>query len=248
MRKGQEYKRPTELGAAVLRRWMVALTTAVAALLSTPVQAQDDLEYLMDVGGSIGMVGYLGDFNGSLTKCLQPMGTLQARYKFTPRMAAMFNLGYGKLKGKSTDTSTFYPDYQEEAYEFNRNLVDASLHYEFNFLPYGTGADYRGAKRITPYTTIGLGLTYAWGGEAKKALTMNIPVGFGVKYKAADRINVGLEWTMRFSMSDELDGVKDPYRIESKGLFKNTDCYQMLQLSVSYDIWAKCKICNNNDD
>ena len=51
---------------------------------------------------------------------------------------------------------------------------------------------------------------------------------------------------MRFTMSDNLDGRKDVYGIQSSGLFKNTDCYSVLQVAVTYDLWAKCKTCHND--
>ena len=53
---------------------------------------------------------------------------------------------------------------------------------------------------------------------------------------------------MRLTPSDYLDGRKDIYGIQSSGLFKNTDCYSVLQLAVSYDIWMKCKTCHNDRD
>ena len=77
---------------------------------------------------------------------------------------------------------------------------------------------------------------------------MNLPLGAGVKWKVAQRVNLTIEWAMRFTMSDNLDGRKDVYGIESNGLFKNTDCYSVLQLGVTYDLWAKCKTCNNERD
>ena len=49
-------------------------------------------------------------------------------------------------------------------------------------------------------------------------------------------------------MSDELDGRKDPYGIKSSGLFKNTDCYTMLQVTLTYSFMAKCRTCHNDDE
>jgi len=228
--------------------WLRGLMVICAIMLAATAQAQEDDEYLMEVGGGGGIIGYLGDFNGSLTKCLQPAAGLTAKYKFNPRMAVAVDATYGKLKGGSSNTTTYYPDYVNEPYEFNNNLVDAGARFEFNFLPYGTGNDYRGAKRLVPYTTLGIGATYVWGQDAKTIFTANIPVGFGVKYKAANRLNVTLQWTVHFSLSDQLDGRRDPYQVYSEGLFKNTDCYHRLMVTLTYDIWAKCRICNNNDD
>ena len=43
-------------------------------LATTPLWAQSDPEYKMEIGAGVGVMGYLGDFNGSLMKDLQPMG------------------------------------------------------------------------------------------------------------------------------------------------------------------------------
>lgn len=217
----------------------------VASALS--LKAQDEPEYRMEIGAGAGMMGYLGDFNGSLTKDLQPMGSVVARYNFNPYMGLKLSGSYGKLKGSSADVKTYYPDYQEQTYEFNNSLVDVSLTYELNFLPYGTGRDYLGAKRLTPFVFAGIGATYASGG-GDNAFTANVPLGLGVKYKAGKRLNVGLEWALHLSLSDKLDGVKDPYYVESSGAFKNTDCYTTLQLTVTYSFMAKCRTCHNEDE
>lgn len=205
-------------------------------------RAQSDPEYRMEIGGGVGMMGYLGDFNGSLTKDLQVMGTAMARYNFNPYMGLKLNASYGKLKGSSKDAKTYYPDYQEQAYDFSNSLVDVCLTYEYNFWPYGTGRDYRGAKRLTPFVFGGVGATYADTPD-KGRMAFNVPIGLGVKYKIGERLNLGLEWAVHFSTSDWLDGVKDPYYVESSGMFKNTDCYSALQLTVTYSFWAKCVNC-----
>lgn len=215
-----------------------------------PVRAQDEPEYRMEIGAGIGMMDYLGDFNGSLTKDLQPMGTVLVRYNFNPYMGMRMNASFGKMKGKSADEKTYYPKFASQPYEFNNSLVDIGLAYEYNFLPYGTGRDYRGAQRLSPYVSLGLGATYVKteGGSKKSAFSANVPIGIGVKYKAGKRVNVGLEWAMHFCLSDELDGQKDPYGIESSGLFKNTDCYSTLQLTLTYSFSAKCRTCHNEDE
>ena len=182
--------------------------------------AQEDPEYRAEIGAGVGLVAYQGDFNGSITKGMQPFGAIMA--------------------------TTWYPDYQDATYDFDRTLVDTSLKFEYNFWPYGTGYEYRGARRISPFISFGLGCTYAGGGDSGSVFTGNMPVGVGVKYKIGIRVNMKLEWTMHFSMNDKLDGVADPYGIKSSGLFKNTDCYSMLQLSLTYDILAKCKTCHND--
>ena len=218
---------------------------AVLLVLVTGVHAQTDPEYKLELGGGIGMVSYQGDFNSSLFKNLQPMFSVLAKYRFDPRRALSLNVSYGQLKGSSKDAKTYYP--MTTVYDFKSNVADVGLRLEYNFWPFGTGFEYRGAKRLTPYVALGLGMTIA-NAEGKSATGINMPIGVGVKYKMTDRLNLAAEWAMHFTSSDELDGIKDPYGIASSGLFKNTDCYSHLRLSLSYDLWAKCRTCHNDRD
>ena len=223
------------------------LVISLACAMPSMCLAQSDYQYRMEIGAGVGVVTYQGDLGGSLTKNMQPMASVVLRRVFNPYMALKFSAAYGKLKGSSADSNTYYPDYAASQYRFNKTLVDAGVTYEYNFWPYGTGQDYRGAKRFTPFIFAGLGATYA-GGEGNSAFTANVPIGLGVKYKAGKRLNVALEWAEHFSMSDKLDGVKGPYGIKSSGLFKNTDCYSAIQLTLTYSFMPKCRTCHNEDD
>lgn len=217
----------------------------ILLLAAVGAKAQTEPEYRLELGGGVGLLTYLGDFNTNLMKNMQPMFSLLAKYKFDPRQALALNVSYGTLKGSAKDEKSYYPNVQED-YSFKNNVLDVGLRYEYNFWPYGTGEEYRGAKRLTPYIYIGLGITACKAGKTE--MGVNLPVGAGVKYKAADRVNVALEWTMHFTSNDRLDGIEDPYGIKRSGLFKNTDCYSHLRLSLTYDLWAKCKTCHNDRD
>ena len=219
------------------------LLLMLAAMLN--MNAQTDEEYLMEIGGGVGFLGYLGDYNNVLTRDLQPMATLLVRRNLNPYMGLRLAASFGKLKGDERDVKTVYPSTGVTPYSFSRTLTDVSLTYEYNFWPYGTGHDYYGAKRLTPFVFLGLGGTYA-GGDGSSVFTANVPIGLGLKYKVGQRMNVGVEWAMHFSMSDKLDGRKDPYGITSSGMFKNTDCYSVLQLTLSYSFMPKCTTCNKD--
>lgn len=227
-----------------MRKGLLSILFLMAAV---QMHAQDDLEYRMEVGAGAGMVSYLGDFNGSIIKNMQPMGALVWRYVFNPRMALRTMGSYGKLKGESGHADTYYPDLATQPYRFNNTLGDLSVTFEYNFWPYGTGRDYRGAKRLTPFIFGGIGATYVSGGS-ETVFTGNVPLGLGVKYKIGDRVNLGLEWAAHFSLSDKLDGVADPYHVKSSGAFKNTDCYSALQVTLTYSFKAKCRTCHNDDE
>lgn len=218
------------------------LQTLVLLTLTIHASAQEAPEYRAEIGGAIGLVAYEGDFNGNPLRNQQPMLTLVGRYRLNPRMALAANISWGQLKGSSTHATTYYPDL--EPMSFKHSVTDIGMRYEYNFWPYGTGHEYRGAQRFTPYIYIGIGATIA---KPKKTETaVNMPIGAGVKYKIGDRTNVAMEWTIHFTTSDKIDGVADPYGIKSSGLFKNTDGYSHLRLSLTYDIWRKCKTCNND--
>ncbi len=223
------------------------LLMLMVLLPAARMSAQDDPQYRMEIGAGVGMLSYEGDFNGNVLKNMQPMFSALWRYNFDPYKDLRLSATYGKLKGSSKDVDTYYPDYATEEYSFNRNLLDVSLVFEYNFWPYGTGRDYRGAKRLTPYIYGGIGATSASGGGSKSVFTANVPIGLGVKYKLNERMNLGLDWGIHFSLSDELDGVKDPYQVKSSGMFKNTDCYSMLQLTLTYSFKAKCRTCNKEE-
>ena len=221
--------------------------TLLLLMLATMLNmnAQTDDEYLMEIGGGVGFLGYLGDYNNVLTRDLQPMATLLVRRNLNPYMGLRLAASFGKLKGDERDVKTVYPSTGVTPYSFSRTLTDVSLTYEYNFWPYGTGHDYYGAKRLTPFVFLGLGGTYA-GGDGSSVFTANVPIGLGLKYKVGQRMNVGVEWAMHFSMSDKLDGRNDPYGITSSGMFKNTDCYSVLQLTLSYSFMPKCTTCNKD--
>lgn len=226
-----------------MRKGLVTLLMLCATLTAS---AQQDDEYLMEIGGGVGMVAYQGDFNDKITSGMQPAGAIVWRRLLNPYMGFRVTGMMGKLKGDATRVETYYPDETTRAYSFDRSLTDVSVTYEYNFWPYGTGRDYRGAKRLTPFVFGGIGATYVSGGE-KKVFTANVPIGLGIKYKLKERLNVGLEWSMHFSLSDELDGIVDPYGIKSSGAFKNTDCYSGLMLTLTYSFKSKCRTCNNDD-
>lgn len=228
-------------------RWARRLTTVAALLMAVAkASAQTEPEYRMEIGAGLALANYLGDFNGNLLRQPQPMASIVARYKLNPRMAWDFNLGYTRLKGDSDNADTWQPELPEGGLKFSSKLIDAQVRYEYNFWPFGTGKEYHGAQPLTPFIALGLGIASASGDGTGTGLQM--PIGAGVKYKLADRWNLTLDWIMHFTTLDKIDAAKDPEGIKSSGMFKNTDCYSTLQLSLTYDFWERCRVCHNDND
>ena len=220
---------------------------AMMLCLATGVRA-DELEYRYELGVMLGGSSYYGDANYStLMKNMNMMGGVVGRYNINQRMALKANLAVAGISGSTAGLDNRFPGGDVD---FSRTIYDLGVQYECHFFAYGMGAGYKDSRRIVPYLLGGVGLTYA-PKPANHVFALNIPVGFGVKYKFAERINMGAEWTMRFTSSDRLDVtsttglvLNDPYGIESKGM-KNKDGYSWLMLYVSYDMFPKYRKCNN---
>ena len=213
---------------------------AVIMLMIATLMAAQAQEYRFEVGGAIGMSGYLGDANNA--NLLKKPGYVAGglfRYIINSRMALKANLLTAKISGTSANLANTYPDAQ--TYAFSSQLYDLGAQFEFNFLNYGIGSKYLKLKRISPYLTLGVGATLATGDG--DAFTLNVPMGVGVKYKLGERLNIGLEFTMRKAFSDKLDGLKDLNGITS-GFAKNTDWYSFTMISITYEFSKRCRTCH----
>ena len=204
----------------------------------------DETVYRLELGGGIGFGTGHTDLKG---KWAADMAAI-ARFPLNPRMAVKTQLSYLNLKSSTEGQKNFYPALPDTpgtdrlAYSVSDAVIDASALYELHFLPYGYLRDYKGHCRLVPYLQMGFGLTY---GKAGKAFTANIPLGVGVKYKVAERLNLGLDWLVHFTLSDKLDGLEAPLGISSSG-FRNKDHYSALSLTLTYDLNPRCPTCNRD--
>lgn len=196
----------------------------------------------------LGVSSYYGDANYSgVFKNMNFMGSLVGRYNINPRMAVKASLAVSKISGNTADGENRFPGGDTE---FSRSIYDLSVQFECNFFAYGSGATYKGTRRLTPYICGGLGATFA-PEPLESVFAVNIPIGLGVKYKLAPRWNVGCELSYHFTFSDNLDVttdnrpiLSDPYGIKSSGI-KNKDSFSFLSIFVTYDIFPKYRRCNN---
>lgn len=219
---------------------LVVLQSLLFILPFTTVFAQTELEYKYELGAMLGGMSYMGDANpNNFFSNTEFAGGLIGRWNINPRMALKGTLAYGRISGKADDLQRIFGDVEGQSWSFDNTLVDASCTYEIHFWGYGTGKSYKGTHRIVPYLQMGAGGTFG-----KNVFTINFPLGVGVKCKLTDRWNVGFDWAMHISLSDKLDGITDPFKMES-GFLKNTDTYSMTMLYISYDLSPKLRKCNN---
>ena len=226
---------------------MKTVKNGIVILLLVFIAACADAQtYKYEIGAGGGIGFYMGDANIS-KPFRKPGAAFDAafRWNINYRWALKCGLSTATLKGDTKGLAGYFPGNAE--YSFKRQLLDIGVQAEFNFFNYGIGQRYLGTKRISPYILAGFGFT-AVPAKGDGYYNVNLPLGFGVKYKAGQRWNIMLEFSMRKTLGDKLDGkaLDDPYGINSSSL-KNTDWYSYTLLSVTYDFGMKKKICNNID-
>ena len=226
-----------------MRNLLKILLVLATASASFAARAQED--YRFDIGGGIGMTGYLGDASSNLYASPSWDAEILFRYIYNPRFNFKTNFYVGGLGGDTSKMDDILPD--GENFKFTTTFYELGEMVEFHFFKYGMGERYRKLKRWTPYITAGLGVT-AWKADGKFGAAATIPLGIGFKYKPALRWNLGLEFLMKKTFTDRLDGehLKDPYGIKS-GFMKNTDWYSTLTITISYEFSKRCAVCNYKD-
>ena len=220
------------------------LTLACLLLASATAVAQEE-SYRFDIGGGIGLGGYLGDLNES-NPFKRPGFTADATFSYRPDVRWAFRtvLGYSALSGNSADLGSALPDNAE--YTFKSSVIDLTERVEFNFFNFGIGETYKRLRRWSPYLTVGLGAVLATC-EGSSSIAFVIPMGAGVKYKLKERLNLALEFTMTKAFGDRLDGdIRDLYQVKSSFL-KNTDWYSRLCVSLTYEFGYRCPTCHYFD-
>ena len=214
---------------------------------TSEAQTQESVEtYKFDIGAGLGMSGYLGDANES-SLFANPGMALNAsfRYLMNTRWALRGMLTAASLSGSTSDMENVLPE--GRVYDFKSWVYDLGGRVEFNFFNYGIGESYKHLTRVSPYLTLGLGVTMS-SGSGDSYVAMSLPMGVGVKYKVRPRVNLSLEFCMTKVFGDHVDSgeLSDLYQIKSSFL-KNTDWYSTLMLSVSYEFGKRCVTCHRID-
>lgn len=219
--------------------------TIVAMLTCCLSAAAQDDGYFMEFGLGGGGSFYMGDANAELYNNTNGVFSFVARYNVNPRFSLKANLAAAGISG-STDGS--YGTLPGDGLKFSRTLYDFGVQIEWGFCGYGMDG-WDGTRRLAPYGLLGIGMTYA-PEPARNDFGANFPIGLGVRYKLSERVNIGLEWSMRFSTSDRLDvtadsgtSLENPFMIKGKGI-KNKDSYSFTMLYVTFDIFKRPCNCN----
>lgn len=207
-------------------------------------------EYKYEVGGSLGIASYMGDANRSnLNSQPGPVGGALFRYNINFLWGVKLNLLVGSVSGDTNHSNQKFPYGMQSS--FRRTFVDVGTQIEFNFFPYSDKYAYLGTKPYTPYLFTGVGATGATGNNS--FLDANIPLGMGFKFKLKNRVNIGIEFSMRKLFRDDFDvtekkpewSLDTPYGIKSS-ILKNRDWYSVTMIFLTWDFNLREDPCHGN--
>lgn len=181
-----------------------------------------------ELGGWVGASNYFGDLNTDwrLTD-LHFSGGAGARYNFNDRLSLRFAGNYGRISASDADSKNVYE--QRRNLDFSSVIVDGTVQFEFNFLPYVHGhRDYF----FTPYMFIGpsayyfnpttqyngekvrlagLGTEGQFKGEEYNTFQGAIAYGMGLRYDLSYRWSLNVEFSARKLFTDYIDDVSGTY-------------------------------------
>ncbi|WP_217602734.1 DUF6089 family protein [Chitinophaga sp. GbtcB8] len=215
------------------RRIITSGLIALGMLLAYPALAQNELQYVGELGFSVGGAQYFGDLNTSsaLNTVKPTIGVFYRKY-MNDYIGVRAHLRYARL-----GYSDIYNDNEFQRrrnLSFNTDIFELALQGDFNFFRFEPGSyNYR----FSPYFTGGASIFYynpyayldgkkyylqplrtEGQGSAqypdRKPYSLVAPafvVGGGFKYNVSRSVNLGLELLYRFTGTDYLDDVSKTY-------------------------------------
>lgn len=216
------------------------------------------MEALGQQSVDVGFFGGAGTYFGDMTKIdfqksVNPAYGSFFRFNFNPRYALRFNVINGTIGAEGEfDYQTWNP--VDKFWSFNKNVMDISLQFEFNYLKYIVG------DKITPWSTYifaGVGMQtykydiqYLTGRVSGSEITPEIPFGLGVKVNLSKRFGLGFESGLRKSFSDKLDNLDDPlsYKNAENVQIKFTDMWHNNDWTVYMGVHLVYKLIYGDKD
>ena len=197
------------------------------------VKAQKKVDLGFFGGGSY----YLGDINQSkqFYSLSYAFGGLY-RYNINPRYTIRGSVYYGNLLADDQDFDNRFQQSRDNS--FSGTVLDVTLQFEFNFMPYST---FGKAGEYTVYTTGGIG--FAFISISGPSYPLVIPFGVGAKVNLGKKMGIGIEWGFRKMFYDKLDGFENPIDPEYRSVIHNFDWYSMAGISLTYKIYGSSEDC-----
>ena len=192
-----------------------------------------------DLGFFAGTSYYLGDINPA-QQFYSPSFAFGGLYRLAlnRREVLRANVMYGTVKGRDKDFSNLYQQLRNAA--FSASIIDASLLYEFNFLP----VVFQPRKiNFSPYTFAGIGYEIILSSSYNTRSHFSVPFGTGIKYIVNEKVTLGIEWSFRKTFQDGIDGVPNPGEEKYQSPINNKDWYSFAGIFITFRLFDKTGNC-----
>lgn len=205
-----------------------------------------------EIGVIFGPSYYVGELNSSnqFSNKINPSLGVFYRKNLSKRYSIRYGLNYGWL---SADDKNNYAEWNDSRnLSLSTSIIEASALLEFNFLPYQIN-NYN-TYPFTPFLFVGAAVFRTspelTNNNTKTKLTSDpiiapsIPFGFGFKFNFIRNLGLNLEWGIRKTFTDELDGLSpelnNGYQLSNT---QNNDWYSFAGISLNYKILTKSDRC-----
>ncbi|NOX86688.1 MAG: hypothetical protein GXO86_12120 [Chlorobi bacterium] len=220
------------------RRMRAKKLAGLAIMIITVFSGLPSSAQTLEVGLFGGGSYYLGEMNtGTHFKNTNLAYGILGRLNTNRRLAYTLSYYRGTIEGTDNVTGRVV----EQDYSFKTHINDISATVSFNFLEYFTGS-----KRHfwTPYVFGGIGFSFS-----RLSTALTVPFGLGFKFGISEHLGLGVEWGMRKTFTDYLDGVN--FTEYQNGLDTGSDktstwdWYNFFGINITYKINLRSKLkCN----
>lgn len=195
----------------------------------------------------VGLIGGVCNYRGDLTDPtfikIEVQPAFGAFLRYTPQRFITIRGNYIQGKLKASDLQSPEPSTRYRGITLESTIREFSVVGEFNFLGNSNENNFEvGGVFFNPYVYAGLGFVstdgtpvapadtrpYPFPEDGSKSVVPAFPVGLGVKVQFGDHVSVGLDFGMRMTFSDYLDGVSKVANPKSK------DYYSFGNLTLAY--------------
>ncbi|MGX7667143.1 type IX secretion system protein PorG [Flavobacterium pedocola] len=205
-------------------------------LLFSETQAQ-----IHEIGVFVGGSNYIGDVGP--TDYISPNElSLGLLYKWNRSKRHSWRFSYTQGKITSDDLDSDAPSRYKRGYSFENEIKELSAGLEFNFFDFNL---HDSGWIVTPYVHSGLSYfrydeLYVINGQTEideSKWAFAIPMTVGIKSRIADKFVLGLETSIKYSFTDNLDGSNpknDDYNSLRFGNLNSKDWYVFTGLTLTY--------------
>jgi len=195
-------------------------------LISFTIFSQKNVEFGIFAGASY----YLGDVNPN-RHFYSARPALGAHYghNVNEHYSVRMGLTFGFLQGNDLDFNNAFQ--LSRAHSFEAVFIDLGFRAEYNFLPFVVK---RFEKAVAPFVSAGFAYTFIAGEGAELNGYPTVPLGVGFKVGWSQRFSTAIEWSMRKTFADTIDGLVDVGQNYKRSFIHNNDWFFITGVTITY--------------